>query len=76
MITNYHMCICIEGALRQPRLLKYWTDDDGNPQKPAAVREFLRCELAKGRKVLPMGECDNFDYQSGCKGHPQEESVK
>lgn len=27
-------------------------------------------ELAKGRRVLPLGECDNFDYQTGCQGHP------
>jgi len=23
-----------------------------------------------GRKVIPLGECDNFDYQEGCLGHP------
>lgn len=30
---------------------------------------YLREQLALGRKVLPMGNCDNFDYQKGCRGH-------
>lgn len=33
------------------------------------VKVFLREQQAMGRRVLPMGECDNFDYQIGCKGH-------
>jgi hypothetical protein len=32
-------------------------------------------ELVKGRRVLPCGECDNFDFQKGCLGHQIAEDV-
>ena len=40
------------------------------------IREFLQSQLDIGREVLPMGNCDNFDYQKGCLGHevPDDES--
>lgn len=31
--------------------------------------EFLRL-LSEGKEVIPIGKCDNFDYKTGCKGHP------
>jgi hypothetical protein len=34
-----------------------------------AKRELLN-QLAMGRKVLPIGDCDNFSYETGCPGHP------
>ena len=39
-----------------------------------------RCERCKyyaklGHRVLPFDDCDNFDYQTGCKGHPVEEGA-
>ena len=34
---------------------------------------FLYSQLDMGRRVLPMGDCDNFDYQRGCMGHDVEE---
>lgn len=38
------------------------------------VKAFLREQLALGRRVLPMGDCDNFDYQTGCRGHIVEDA--
>jgi len=29
---------------------------------------FLK-ELSLGHTVIPIGDCDNFDFQHGCKGH-------
>jgi len=34
------------------------------------ARDYLYDCLAKGWRVLPVDGCDNFDYQTGCKGHP------
>jgi hypothetical protein len=40
------------------------------------VREVLYDELAKGRKVIPMGEpCEGFSYDTGCPGHGQPEQA-
>ena len=37
------------------------------------VKRFLQEQLAMGRRLLPCGNCDNFDYETGCKGHDMEE---
>lgn len=74
--TKIHMCISLRGALRNwnPREWKgCCTAEDGHTMTPEEVRDHFFDELAKGRKVIPMGRCDNFDYESGCQGHPCEE---
>lgn len=74
---SFHMCFNIEGMLRNntnKKLGKLFVNNDGTPANGADVRKELKGELAKGRKVLPMGDgCDNFDFQTGCLGHPIEE---
>lgn len=35
------------------------------------VRENLERELLLGRKKLSMGECNNFDFETGCLGHSE-----
>lgn len=71
MKRKVHMCLNIEGAIRNAKDLKGCiTTDDGKVLNTVAeIREFMRGQLAMGRKVLPIGDCDNFDYQTGCKGH-------
>lgn len=75
MKRKVHMCLNIEGAIRNAKDLKGCiTTDDGKVLNTVAeIREFMRGQLAMGRKVLPIGDCDNFDYQTGCKGHIIEE---
>lgn len=73
-----HMCVSITGALRNMEnkrtKTKSWFDHEGGtPMSVGEAREFLYGELQKGRKVLPTGECDNFDYQTGCLGHKESE---
>lgn len=67
-----HMCISIAGALRNrsARQMKGWLDDEnGIPMSGTEVRNyFLKAQL-EGKRVLPMADCDNFDYQTGCRGH-------
>lgn len=67
-----HMSVSIEGVLRWPDkdLRNMFTDDAGNRQPANLVRDFLKLELAKGRRVLPMGEpCEGWSYETGCPGH-------
>jgi hypothetical protein len=42
---------------------------------PAQVRNAMYDELAKGHEVLPLGECDNFDFIKGCQGHVTKEEA-
>lgn len=65
-----HCCLDIKGGIKNARFLCGSIEVDGKPlQTVPEVRQFLRDQLALGRKVLPMGDCDNFDYQKGCRGH-------
>lgn len=69
--TQNHMCICIAGVLRYPdsKLQKLFTDN-GTHRPGKIVRKWLELQLSEGKRVLPMGECEGFDFQTGCPGHP------
>ena len=71
----YHMCISIDGAILNAKTLKGCITVDGYTlQTVKEIRDFMKGELAKGRRVLPMGKCSNFCYQTGCKGHERKEA--
>lgn len=71
-----HMCVNIAGALRNKGALKSFEDDEGRPMSMAEARAYLLEEQAKGHKVIPVGDCDDFDYQTGCRGHQQACTLK
>lgn len=67
-----HLSLDIKGSLRNPKILKGCIIYNGktlNTEKE--IKEFLQYQLSLGRKFLPMGDCDNFDYQTGCMGHKE-----
>ena len=69
-----HTCMNIEGAMRNAIQLRGCITVDGKTLETVKeVRDFLKGELAKGRRVLPMCRCSNFDYQHGCRGHEKNE---
>lgn len=65
------MCVNISGSLRRPigSIKGEFKTKEGYPLSDYGARALLRDELAKGHKVFPVGDCDNFDYQKGCQGH-------
>ena len=70
-----HTCMSIEGAIINAKYLKGAITVDGYTlQTVKEIRDLMKGELAKGRKVLPMCRCSNFDYQTGCKGHERPEA--
>jgi hypothetical protein len=67
-----HRSLDVAGALKHTpdNNKKSWaTDDDGRPLTNSEFRAALLEEAFKGRRVIPIGECDDFDYQTGCRGH-------
>lgn len=48
---------------------------DGKYMSGEDLRDIWIELLASGTRYVPLGECDNFDPQSGCRGHelPDEE---
>ena len=59
----------LENYRRKGSLKGVFTTDTGRKLSHEEARDYLYDCLAKGWKVIPYGECDNFDYQTGCKGH-------
>jgi len=81
MIKIIHICVDIRGAIMRlsqsrAKMAPGMSDDNGRPLTRLQAIDALMCELAKGRKVLPMGnDCVGFDYQTGCPGHQVEEGA-
>lgn len=72
-MTHSHMCIHVRGAITNFKA-REWKGvvkrDDGTVLTTAEVKEWLLDELAKGRRVIPMGKpCEGFSYETGCPGH-------
>lgn len=76
MSTTYHLSQSIRGALHNwkgkdwAKATKWIRKNDGSSFMPMELKDAFFDELAKGHEVLPLGDCDNFDYKHGCKGHP------
>ena len=65
-----HLSLNIDGAIRNAKMLKGCITVDGRVLNTVEeIRAFLYEQKGMGRKVLPCGDCDNFDYQKGCLGH-------
>ena len=70
-----HMSLDISGALKRAKDFKGCITVDGKTlMREDEIKDFLRYQLSLGRRVLPCGDCDNFDYQTGCKGHDVDQS--
>ena len=82
-IHHVHMCISVRGVLcKSDRELETEfrdavTDDNGRKCTTAKqIRNVFFDELAKGHEYVPLGNCDNFDYKAGCRGHVSEEPAE
>jgi hypothetical protein len=71
-----HMCVDIAGVMRWPdKDLANLFTDDGVRRPGKYVRDWLKLQLAQGKRVLPMGKpCEGFSYTDGCPGHPVKSS--
>jgi hypothetical protein len=74
-VSIIHMCLSVRGALMNwnaRQLGTIFRDENGKrvPWREAKVE--LMDHLVAGREVLPIGECDNFDWKKGCLGHEKE----
>lgn len=69
-MRRIHCCLDIQGGIYNAKMLKGAITVDGKKLNTVKeVRDFLKGQLAIGRRVLPIGECDNFDYEKGGLGH-------
>ena len=72
MTRTFHMCLDVRGALMNwnDREMKGVFKDNGRVLSVREAKEFLMDEIAKGHRVIPIGDCDTFDFETGCPGHP------
>ena len=69
-----HCCLDISGGIKNAKQLRGCITVDGKTLTTTEeVKSFLYSQLDMGRRVLPVCECDNFDYQRGCRGHDVED---
>lgn len=67
-----HMCLSVRGALAQVpnnNNKSFANHDNGYPMTNKELWVYLMKADFEGKRVLPMGDCDNFDDQTGCRGH-------
>jgi thiamine biosynthesis lipoprotein ApbE len=73
--TMHHMCVDVSGFRRNCEHIRgHWKNildkNTGQPFKTKAKAIAAIDELiSKGIRVIPLSECDNFDFQKGCQGH-------
>lgn len=61
-----HVSLDIDGGIKNAQLLKGCITVDGRVLNTVKeIRAFLYEQKAMGREVLPIGDCDNFDYKKG-----------
>lgn len=66
--TRVHMCMDIRGAIRN-RSFEGMQHPDGTPMTAFEAENCLWELHANGVRVIPIGSCDDFDDQKGCRGH-------
>lgn len=70
--AQVHLHMSIEWALgKVPNNGKLsWADNaSGRTMTNRELRSWLLQAKEDGKRVFPMGDCDNFDDQEGCRGH-------
>lgn len=73
-MRRLHVSTSIDGllALRDnelSRMLNSIQDENGEHPTLEEFKKYLNEEKAKGHRLLPSPECDNFDPVKGCLGH-------
>lgn len=70
MSTMIHMSLDVAGYLQGKRNYgRMFRHSDGRWMTPSEAKQNLLECLAQGKRFLPVGTCDNFDYETGCLGH-------
>jgi hypothetical protein len=72
---HIHLSMDIRGAI-QGDGWRALTAKDGRRLTKADAIGWLMDQLVEGKRVLPMGPCEGFSYQTGCPGHEEPSDEK
>jgi hypothetical protein len=67
--TRFHMHVSVNGALKNKAFVGF-SDAAGNIMTKKQAEAHLTIMQMKGIKYVRDGDCDNFDPNEGCLGHP------
>lgn len=67
--TTYHFRLSVRGALKN-QSFDGLLHNDGRQMTREEAFTTLRDSLKAGHEYIPMGDCDNWDDEKGCLGHP------
>lgn len=72
-MRKVHLSLHVRGAIgwRNPQLDGLLIHSDGRRMSAAETRAALLEVLSQGIERLPIGDCDNFDPKTGCRGHTE-----
>lgn len=76
-IREVHIMIDVNDMLKRSiydSMSGFFTKEDGSNCTHNEAIEYLEQCRDEGKRVIPLGECDNFDYQTGCRGHVKSEN--
>ena len=74
MALYYHLSASIDGIL-EGKLYHGICNKDGTQMAEDDIVLSLKEMQRTGGKFIPARGCDNFDPQSGCLGHEEEEGL-
>lgn len=72
MSHHLHLSLDIRGAIQNGQGWKAVSSPDGRKVTKAEAIAYFLDRLAEGKRVLPMGPCEGFSFQTGCPGHEDE----
>jgi hypothetical protein len=75
-MTHRHICLSVEGALRNWKLKDWKIIAKSNKCSVDDVKESFWQYMREGKIVIPYGPvCEGFDFKKGCPGHKEPEEV-
>lgn len=73
MTRTIHLKLDLKGCLDRGDYA-WFTRNDGSRVTKREGKEWLKYQLAMGRKFWPMSDkCEGFSYENGCPGHTTNE---
>jgi hypothetical protein len=68
------MRLDVAGAIANGVGWKWVSDAAGNPVGKREAIAWLAARLAEGKRFLPVGDCEGFDFSTGhCPGHKDQD---
>lgn len=73
-MKRIHMCLDVRGAIHNGAYRKEMVGSCTDPKtgkklNSYEILEYLLDCVAEGKQVIPLSDCDNFSFETGCGGH-------